>query len=72
MAAKLPRISPKRILAILEKHGFTVDHVTGSHWILYHPVTERRVTLPFHTRSLPVGTIHSIWKQSGLSRDEFR
>ena len=70
--AKLPRLTSKQILALLEAHGFDVDHVTGSHWILYHPTTERRVTVPFHTRTLPIGTIHLILKQSGIPRDQFR
>lgn len=72
MAPKLTRLTPKKVLAILQRHGFVVDHVTGSHWILYQAQTQRRVTLPLHTKTLPIGTLHAIWKQGGLPRDDFR
>ena len=52
---KLPPLTPKQILSILKKEGFEIDHITGSHYILYHPVTKARVTLPFHRKELPKG-----------------
>ena len=49
------------------RHGFVTDHVTGSHYVLYHPQNSRRVTVPHHRGNLPKGTTASIFKQAGLS-----
>ena len=68
---KLPRLTSKRVIAVLRKRGFILDHVTGSHQIFYHPLQKQRVTVPFHTRDLPIGTLHAIIKQSGIPRDQF-
>jgi predicted RNA binding protein YcfA (HicA-like mRNA interferase family) len=68
---KLPRLTSKRVIAVLCKHGFILDHVTGSHQIFYHPLDRKRVTVPFHARDLPTGTLHSIIKQSSIPRDQF-
>lgn len=31
---KLPRIKPAKLIKALERAGFFVDHITGSHYIL--------------------------------------
>jgi predicted RNA binding protein YcfA (HicA-like mRNA interferase family) len=33
---KLPSLTPRKLIAALEKAGFIVHHVTGSHHILRH------------------------------------
>jgi len=68
---KLPVLSPKKIIKLLEKQGFQVDHTTGSHYILYDKVTKLRVVVPYHLRDLPKGTLLSIIKQAGLTKEEF-
>jgi len=67
---KLPILTPKRLIKIIEKLGFQLDHKTGSHYIFYNEEHKRRVTIPYHTRDLPKGTILSILKQAGIERDE--
>ena len=69
---RLPRVTPKEVIRILKKNGFEVDHVTGSHYILYHPTTKKRVTVAYHTKDIPRGTLHSILKEAGLSRKDFK
>ena len=69
---KLPSLTSKQVLAILRKEGFEVDHTTGSHYILYHSSTRARVTLPFHRKDLPRGTLYSILKQAGLSQKDLQ
>lgn len=64
-------LTPKKLLKILLKAGFKIDHITGSHYILYHPISKKRTTLPFHTKDLPKGTLHSIIKSAGLSKEDF-
>jgi predicted RNA binding protein YcfA (HicA-like mRNA interferase family) len=58
--------------APLERVGFTVHHVTGSHHILRHPDHPNlRVTVPMHHRDLKRGTLAAIIKTAGLSLDDF-
>ena len=69
--SKLPTINSKKALAILKKKGFEIDHATGSHYILYDQATKKRVTVPFHAKDLPRGTLMSIIKSTGLSKEDF-
>ncbi|MGH7223990.1 MAG: type II toxin-antitoxin system HicA family toxin [Gemmataceae bacterium] len=56
----------------LERAGFYVHHVTGSHARLFHRTKPNlRVTVPIHNRDLPIPTLKNIIRQSGLSLDEF-
>lgn len=68
---KLPVFTSKQVLKILQKNGFEIDHITGSHYTLYCPDSKKRVTVPFHTKDLPKGTLLSIIKSSGISREDF-
>ncbi len=67
---KLPTLTPRRIIKILERKGFVLDRVKGSHHIFYHPGTKRRVIVPLHKQDLPKGTLQSILKQADIERDE--
>ncbi|MCA9962254.1 MAG: type II toxin-antitoxin system HicA family toxin [Anaerolineales bacterium] len=67
---KLPRLTPRDIIKVLQKKGFVLDRVKGSHHIYLHPETHRRVVVPLHHKDLPVGTQLSILKQAGIERDE--
>jgi predicted RNA binding protein YcfA (HicA-like mRNA interferase family) len=73
MASKvLPQIQPKRLIRALERAGFILHRVTGSHYILKHPLQPTlRVTVPFHNRDLKRGTLQSIIKQAGFTNEEF-
>ena len=67
---KLPRLTPRKIIKVLEKKGFVLDRVKGSHHIYIHPETSRRAIVPLHNKDLPVGTQLSILKQAGIDRNE--
>lgn len=56
----------RQLIRLLKKNGFIEDHRTGSHSILYHPQSKRRVVVPFHARDLPKGTVHGILKSAGI------
>jgi len=43
---KLPLLSSKKLLKILKKNGFEIDHTTGSHYILYNSTSRKRVVIP--------------------------
>jgi predicted RNA binding protein YcfA (HicA-like mRNA interferase family) len=68
---RLPHISGKRTVEALLQAGFTVHRIRGSHYILKHPETGRRVTIPYHRRELALKTLHCILKQAAISPDEF-
>ncbi len=69
---RLPALTPRAVIAALEKAGFAVHHVTGSHHILRHKSNVAlRVTVPFHGRDLKTGTLRRIIKDAGLTVDEF-
>ncbi|MEK7104233.1 MAG: type II toxin-antitoxin system HicA family toxin [Patescibacteria group bacterium] len=69
---KLPVLTAKETLKILQKAGFCIDHTTGSHYILYHSGNGKRVTLPFHCKDLPKGTILSILKSAGIDKNDLK
>ena len=67
---KLPTLTPRKMIKILQKKGFILDRVKGSHHIYYHPKSKRRVTVPLHRKDLPKGTLLSILDQAGIDRSE--
>ena len=69
--SKLPSFKPKALIKKFEKIGYIVDRQKGSHVILYHPIQHRRLTIPLHVKDLPKGTLLSIIKQAGLTKEEF-
>ncbi len=71
MSPKLPAVTPRKLIKALEKAGFEVHHVAGSHHILRHKQNMAlRVTVPFHNRDLKTGTLHRIVKDAGLTIDQ--
>ena len=64
--------STEAVIASLERAGFFVHHVSGSHYILKHPTRPNlRITVPFHNRDLKRGTLQAIVKQAGFTNEEF-
>ena len=50
----LPVLTPAAVLRTLERAGFVLHHVKGSHHYLKHPDRPNlRVTVPFHRKDLP-------------------
>jgi predicted RNA binding protein YcfA (HicA-like mRNA interferase family) len=68
---RVPSLKPRQVVAALEKGGFIVIRIVGSHYQLFNENTRRHTTVPYHDRDLPRGTISPIIQQAGLSRDEF-
>lgn len=66
---RLPVLSGRELVRILEARGWVVDRQRGSHIILRQTSPpHRRVTVPDH-RELARGTLRAILRQAGLSRD---
>jgi len=56
---KLPRITPKRLIAVLLKQRFFVDRQRGSHVIVRHP-DGRSASIPLHAHDMRLGTLKGI------------
>ncbi|MEX0621485.1 MAG: type II toxin-antitoxin system HicA family toxin [Candidatus Woykebacteria bacterium] len=68
---KLSPQKPREVISKLKKIGFVIDHVSGSHYIMFKPRTKTRIPVPYHVKDLKTGTLRSIIKQTGLSVEEF-
>ena len=68
---KLPRANGKQTVDALQKVGFIVHRIRGSHYILKHLDTGIRVTIPYHRKTLAPKTLRSILKQAGISQETF-
>jgi len=56
----------REIISALQKDGWFQVAQKGSHVQFKHPTKKGRVTVPHPERDIPVGTLKSIEKQSGL------
>jgi predicted RNA binding protein YcfA (HicA-like mRNA interferase family) len=67
---KLRRISGKEMVRLLEKRGYLVVRIRGSHHFL--EAGEHRTSVPVHgSRPLKIGTLRSILRDIGMSPTEF-
>jgi predicted RNA binding protein YcfA (HicA-like mRNA interferase family) len=56
----------REIISALQRDGWVQVAQKGSHVQYKHPVKKGRVTVPHPARDIPIGTLKSIEKQSGL------
>lgn len=68
--AKLPALRPREVVRFLENNGFVLDRSSGSHFVFYHPVSRRRAVVPKHNRDMPKGTLLSLLREAGFTREE--
>jgi predicted RNA binding protein YcfA (HicA-like mRNA interferase family) len=69
---RLPSLKPRQVVTALERCGFTVIRIAGSHYQMFNERTRRHTTVPYHNRDLPRGTVAAIIQQAGVTREEFR
>jgi predicted RNA binding protein YcfA (HicA-like mRNA interferase family) len=58
---RLPAVTPRQAVRALERCGWQLDRVRGSH----------HVFVPMHARDLAKGTLAAIIEASGVGREEF-
>jgi predicted RNA binding protein YcfA (HicA-like mRNA interferase family) len=69
---RLPRASGKEVISALQRGGFEITHIRGSHHYLRKPDTGPIVPVPVHgSRDLPLGTLRSILRLAGLTPEQF-
>lgn len=67
---KLPSITGKRLIAALEKKGFAVIRIRGSHHFLLH-ADGRSTVVPVHAgETIGPGLLISILRDCDLTREE--
>jgi predicted RNA binding protein YcfA (HicA-like mRNA interferase family) len=67
----VPAVRGRQVVAALEKAGFAVARINGSHHIMRHP-DGRRTTVPVHSgRDIRPGTLRNILRDISLTVDEF-
>jgi predicted RNA binding protein YcfA (HicA-like mRNA interferase family) len=68
---RLPAVTPRQAVRALERCGWKLDRVKGSHHVFRHSDHAHRVVVPMHGRDLAKGTLNQIVSASGLDRTEF-
>ena len=73
MTSRAKRVSGRELVRILEKFGWNVERIKGSHHIMRHPEFPRvTLAVPVHAnQTLPTGTQMSILRDAGISPDQF-
>lgn len=66
---KLPVLSGKELLQILQRRGFIIVRQKGSHVTVQKDM--HRSVIPLHDE-LAKGTLHAILQQCGLTSDDLR
>ena len=69
---KLPLVSGNAVIKLLQKEGFIVVRQKGSHVSLHKKIDNKTmlVVVPLK-KEIKKGTLLSIIKQAGMTRDEF-
>lgn len=57
---KLAPLKPREVEVILFRNGFIVNISKSSHKQYFHQKTRAHVTVPFHSKDIPIGTLRSI------------
>jgi predicted RNA binding protein YcfA (HicA-like mRNA interferase family) len=68
---RLPAVTPRQAVRALERCGWKLDRVKGSHHVFRHLDHAHRIVVPMHSRDLAKGTLNQIVNASGLDRAEF-
>ena len=64
-------ISGKKLCKVIEKFGWTLSRIKGSHHIYTKEDTSTILVIPVHgSRDLPMGTLKNILKDAGLTEDD--
>ncbi|WP_084517646.1 type II toxin-antitoxin system HicA family toxin [Desulfatiglans anilini] len=56
----------RTIIKILKQNGWSEVAKVGSHAQFRHPYKNGRVTVPHPKKDMPIGTVKSIERQSGI------
>ena len=64
-------VSGKALCKILERQGWELKRITGSHHIYIKEDVDVILSIPVHSnRDLPIGTLKSIMKDAALTEED--
>jgi predicted RNA binding protein YcfA (HicA-like mRNA interferase family) len=64
-------VSGREFAKVLERHGWFLKRVQGSHHIYMKPGVQARISVPIHgNRSLKAGLLHHFLKTAGLTEGD--
>ena len=61
----MPNFNSNELIKRVEKEGFELHRIKGSHHIYKH-TNGKRIVIPHPKKDLPKGTFYSILRQAGL------
>lgn len=67
---KLPNIKGKNLVKILNKKGWLLDHIQGSHYILRNEKGKKLTVAVHGNNDIPKGTLLGILNDADISKDE--
>jgi predicted RNA binding protein YcfA (HicA-like mRNA interferase family) len=59
-------LNSREVIRILQRDGWYHVGTTGDHWHLKHPTEPGKVTVQHPRKDIPIGTLRSIERQSGV------
>jgi len=69
---RLPRLRGREVIAALQRAGFAVTRIRGSHHFLAHP-DGRRTVVPVHAgETIGPGLMSKILRDADMDAEEFR
>lgn len=72
MPSAIPALPGIQVVRALERAGFNIIRVRGSHYMMRHP-DGRSVPVPVHPgRDMPKGTLRSLLSIIGMDIDQLR
>jgi predicted RNA binding protein YcfA (HicA-like mRNA interferase family) len=67
----MKQVSGKDLARVVERHGWVLLRVTGSHHIYGKTASMVRLSIPIHSnRPLKLGLLRHLLKQAGLTENE--
>ena len=64
-------ISGRKLCKIIEKRGWTLKKITGSHHVYVNPNQSKIISIPVHSnQDLKIGTLKSIMKIAELTEND--
>jgi predicted RNA binding protein YcfA (HicA-like mRNA interferase family) len=72
MSGKLPALTGQEVIRALERAGFVVVRIRGSHHFLRHPDGRRTMVAAHAGETIGPGLISKILRDSGLDREQFQ
>jgi predicted RNA binding protein YcfA (HicA-like mRNA interferase family) len=68
--SKLPQLSGRECVSVLERYGFRIVRQRGSHIVMRRDQPFAQVVVPDH-KEIDRGTLRAIVRQAGLQPEDF-